>query len=74
MAAGVGVRASFFCKSFSRCTLLARLATSSVRPFSTLLLQLSSCSVVLSFSAETLLSLATSDRLLGDAAAASSGS
>ena len=32
------MRASFFCKSFSRCTILARLASSSVCPFFTLLL------------------------------------
>ena len=30
------MRASFFCKSFSRCILLARLAYSSVRDFSAL--------------------------------------
>ena len=84
-AAGVGVRASFFCKYFSRCSLLARLACSSVCPFSTLLLQFSSCLGVLSFSIEFLFSLvtsssvtwlssATSDWLLGDTPAAPSDS
>ena len=36
MRASFCVRASFFCKSFSRSTILARLASSSVCPFSSL--------------------------------------
>ena len=44
MRASFCVRASFFCKSFSRSTILARLASSSVCPFSSLLVFCSSVS------------------------------
>ena len=66
------MRASFCCRSFSRCTLLSTSAFSSACPFSTLFFQLSSCSVVLPISTENGLSVVASDWLLGDAAAASS--